>query len=165
MPLFCWMGARVKPRSSCRHAMNDSNAAKAKCCTSKEILDQAKLAIAPVLQRTKFSKPVYEQAARKLVETGGGTLSHPVGLAVHDDGPYNRDVLKVGHVFSIDPQLWVPEENLSIRYEDVIVVTTNGYENFTEFLPTELNELEKLVGQGGIALKLQPATEKELIKR
>jgi len=119
----------------------------------------------PVLQRTKFSKPVYEQAARKMVETGGGTLSHPVGLAVHDDGPYNRDVLKIGQVFSIDPQLWVPEENLYIRYEDVIVITANGYENFTDFLPTELSELEKLVGQGGIALKLQPAAENELIKR
>lgn len=132
---------------------------------TKEIYEQAKVAIAPVLARTKFSKPVYEQAARKMIETGGGTLSHPVGLAVHDDGPYNRGTLKVGHVFSIDPQLWVPEENLYIRYEDVIVVTANGYENFTEFLPTELNELEKLVGQGGIGLKLQPATEKELIKR
>ncbi len=133
--------------------------------TTKEILEQAKIAIAPVLARTKFSKPVYEQAARKLVETSGGTLSHPVGLAVHDDGPYNRGPLKVGHVFSIDPQLWVPEENLYIRYEDVIVITSNGYENFTEFLPTELNDLEKLVGQGGIGLKLQPAGEKELLRR
>ena len=133
--------------------------------TTKEILEQARAAMEPVLQRTKFSKPVYEQAARKMVETGGGTLSHPVGMAVHDDGPYNRDALKPGHVFSIDPQLWVPEENLYIRYEDVIVITANGYENFTDFLPTELNELEKLVGQGGIALKLQPAPEKELIKR
>jgi Xaa-Pro aminopeptidase len=133
--------------------------------STKAILEQARLAIEPVLQRTKFSKPVYEQAARKMVETGGGTLSHPVGMAVHDDGPYNRDVLKIGQVFSIDPQLWVPEENLYIRYEDVIVINANGYENFTDFLPTELSELEKLVGQGGIALKLQPATENELIKR
>jgi Xaa-Pro aminopeptidase len=132
--------------------------------TTKAILEQARLNIEPVLQRTKFSKPVYEQAARKMVETGGGTLSHPVGMAVHDDGPYNRDMLKVGQVFSIDPQLWVPEETLYIRYEDVIVVTADGYENFTDFLPTELSELEKLVGQGGIALKLQPAAEKELIK-
>ncbi len=133
--------------------------------TTKEIIEQAKIAIAPVLARTKFSKPVYEQAARKMVETSGGTLSHPVGMAVHDDGPYNRGPLKVGHVFSIDPQLWVPEEKLYIRYEDVIVITANGYENFTDFLPTELNELEKLVGQGGIGLKLQPASEQELIKR
>ena len=133
--------------------------------TTTTIYEQARIAMEPVLQRTKFSKPVYEQAARKMVVTGGGTLSHPVGLAVHDDGPYNRDTLKVGHVFSIDPQLWVPEENLYIRYEDVIVVTENGYENFTEFLPTELNDLEKLVGQGGVALKLQPASEQELLKR
>jgi len=133
--------------------------------TSREILEQARRAMEPVLQRTKFSKPVYEQAALKMVETGGGTLSHPVGLAVHNDGPYNRDVLKIGQVFSIDPQLWVPEENLYIRYEDVIVITGNGYENFTDFLPTELSELEKLVGRGGIGLKLQPAAENELIKR
>ena len=133
--------------------------------TTKAIYDQARIAMEPVLQRTKFSKPVYEQAARKMLETGGGTLSHPVGLAVHDDGPYNRDVLKVGHVFSIDPQLWVPEETLYIRYEDVIVITETGYENFTDFLPTELNDLEKLVGQGGIGLKLQPASDQELRKR
>lgn len=133
--------------------------------TTKEILERARTDMEPVLQRTRFSKPVYEQAARKMVATGGGTLSHPVGMAVHDDGPYNRDVLKPGHVFSIDPQMWVPEENLYLRYEDVIVITRNGYENFTDFLPTELNDLEKLVGQGGIALKLQPASEKELIKK
>jgi Xaa-Pro aminopeptidase len=124
--------------------------------TPKEIYAQARVAMLPVLERTKWSKPAYEQAARKMLETGGGTLSHPVGLAVHDDGPYNRGVLKVGHVFSIDPQLWVPEENLYIRYEDVIAITPDGYENFTEFLPTELDALERLVGKGGIALQLQP---------
>ena len=125
--------------------------------TTKEIYEQARVAMAPVMARMKWSRPAYEQAARKMVETGGGTLSHPVGLAVHDDGPYNRGPLKVGHVFSIDPQLWVPEETLYIRYEDVIVITPDGYENFTEFLPTALDELERLVGKGGIGLQLQPA--------
>ncbi len=124
--------------------------------TPKEIYAQARIAMEPVLARTKWSKPVYEQAARKMVETGGGTLSHPVGLAVHDDGPYNRGALKVGHVFSVDPQLWVPEETLYIRYEDMIVITPDGYENFTDFLPTELDAIERLVGKGGIALQLQP---------
>lgn len=125
--------------------------------TTKQIYDEARVAMAPVLARTTWSKPVYEQAARKMVETGGGTLSHPVGLAVHDDGPYNRGPLKVGQVFSIDPQLWVPEETLYIRYEDVIAITPDGYENFTEFLPTSLDDLERLVGKGGIGLQLQPA--------
>ncbi len=133
--------------------------------TAKSIMSEAATAMEEVFKRTKFSKPVYEAAARKLVTTGGGVFSHPVGLAVHDDGPYNQDALKPGHVFSIDPQLWVPEENLYFRYEDVIVITQNGYENFTDFLPTELNDLEKLVGQGGILQKFPPVSEQELRQR
>ena len=102
-----------------------------------------------VFANRKFSKPVYEQAAHRLVDTGGGIFSHPVGMAVHDDGDYSEGPLKPGQVFSIDPQLRVPEEHLYYRYEDVIVVTPTAYENFTEFLPTKLEDIEKLVGQGG----------------
>jgi hypothetical protein len=36
-----------------------------------------------IFKRTRFSKPAYEQASRRLVETGGGVFSHPVGMAVH----------------------------------------------------------------------------------
>ena len=56
----------------------------------------AKAEMEPVLARTRFSKPIYQEAARKLVETGGGALSHPVGLAVHDDGPYHPAPLRPG---------------------------------------------------------------------
>lgn len=132
--------------------------------TSQQVLDQAKAAMQPVFARWKFSKPIYEKAAHELVDRGGGVLSHPVGLTVHDDGPYNRGPLKVGHVFSIDPQLRVPEENLYIRYEDVIVVTENGMENFTDFLPSELSQMEKLVGAGGVLQKV-PAVPESAIKR
>lgn len=127
--------------------------------TTAQILEQAKAAMEPVFARWKFSKPIYEKAARELVNRGGGVLSHPVGMAVHDDGPYNRGPLVPGHVFSIDPQLRVPEENLYIRYEDVIVVTESGMENFTAFLPSELNEMEKLVGVGGVVQKVPPVPE------
>jgi Xaa-Pro aminopeptidase len=131
----------------------------------KAIMDEAKVAMEEVFKRTRFSKPIYEQAARRLVETGGGVFSHPVGLAVHDDGGYSREPLKPGQVFSIDPQLRVPEENLYIRYEDVVVVTETGIENFTEFLPSELDEIEKLVGQGGMLQKFPSITEEELKRR
>jgi Xaa-Pro aminopeptidase len=122
--------------------------------SAKDIQAEVTVEMEEVLKKTKFSKPIYEQAARKMVETGGGAFSHPVGMAVHDDGGYRTGVLKPGHVFSIDPQLWVPEETLYIRYEDVVVVTDKGVENFTHFLPTELDEIEKLVGQGGILRNL-----------
>jgi Xaa-Pro aminopeptidase len=121
-----------------------------------QILEEAKAAMNPVFARTKFSKPSYDAAAHKLVDTGGGIFSHPVGLAVHDDGDYMPGPLAPGHVLSIDPQLRVPEENLYYRYEDVIVITAKGYENFTDFLPANLEDIEKLVGTGGIVQKVPP---------
>jgi Xaa-Pro aminopeptidase len=117
--------------------------------TAKQIMDEAKVAMEPVFARTKFSKPSYEGAARELVERGGGVFSHPVGLAVHDDGPYSGGPLKPGHVFSIDPQLRVPDENLYIRYEDVVAVTETGVDNFTDWLVSELDDMEKVVKTGG----------------
>jgi Xaa-Pro aminopeptidase len=132
---------------------------------TKQIMDEAKKAMEPVFQRTKFSKPIYEKAARTLVERGGGVFSHPVGMAVHDDGSYYGGPLRPGHVFSIDSQLRVPEERLYIRYEDVVVVTEKGVENFTDFLPSELDEIEKLVGQGGVVQKFPPVSEQELKRR
>ena len=127
--------------------------------TPRIIRDEAKAAMDIVFKRTKFSKPIYERAAHRLVDSGGGVFSHPVGMAVHDDGSYASGVLKPGHVFSIDPQLRVPEETLYYRYEDVIVITEKGYENFTDFLPSELDEIEKLVGRDGIIQKVPPAPE------
>ena len=120
--------------------------------TPEQILADAKEAMQPVFARTTFSKPIYEAAAKRLVETGGGALSHMVGMAVHDVGSYRRG-LEAGHVFSIDPQLRVPEENLYLRYEDTIVVTETGYENFTHFLPMELDAIEALVREQGIVQK------------
>jgi Xaa-Pro aminopeptidase len=125
--------------------------------TAKEIQEEAKTAMAPVLAATRFSKPIYEQSARKLVETGGGVFSHPVGLAVHDDGAYADRPLVPGVVFSVDPQMRVPEEGLYLRYEDVVVVTAGGVENFTSFLPSELDAIERAVGGGGIVQKFPPA--------
>jgi Xaa-Pro aminopeptidase len=124
--------------------------------TTAQILEQAKAAMEPVFARRKFSKTIYEKGARELVNRGGGVLSHPVGMAVHDDGAYDRGPLQPGQVFSIDPQLRVPEDNLYIRYEDVIVVTESGMENFTSFLPSELSEIEKLAGSGGVVQKVPP---------
>ena len=130
--------------------------------TPAEVLKAAASAMTPVFARTRFSKPAYEAAARRLVETGGGALSHTVGMAVHDVGSY-RDGIRPGHVFSIDPQLRVPEESLYLRYEDTIVVTDSGIENFTDFLPRELADMEALVRQQGLLQKV-PALVERLLK-
>jgi Xaa-Pro aminopeptidase len=130
--------------------------------TTRQIMDQAKVAMDPVVARTQFSKPTYEKAARTLVETGGGVFSHTVGMAVHDVGRYADAPLKPGQVFSIDPQLRVPEESLYLRYEDTVAVTDTGVENFTDFLPSELTDMERLVREKGVVQKTPPIPEKAM---
>jgi Xaa-Pro aminopeptidase len=82
-----------------------------------------------------------------------GHLSHPVGMAVHDVGNYRGAPLAAGLVFSIDPMIWIPEERLYVRMEDVVAVTESGVENFTDFLPDRPDDIEKLMREDGI-LKL-----------
>ena len=83
------------------------------------------------------------------------------------DGPapaVRTNPLRPGHVFSVDPQMWVPEENLYIRYEDTVVVTETGVENFTAFLPSELADLEKLTLEKGVVQKVGPTSESAMKK-
>jgi Xaa-Pro aminopeptidase len=85
-------------------------------------------------------------------------------MAVHDVGRYAGAPLKPGQVFSVDPQLWVREENLYLRYEDTVAVTDKGVENFTDFLPSELDDMENLVQEKGVVQKV-PAIPESAIKR
>ena len=133
--------------------------------TPMQIRQEAATAMEAIFARTKFSKPAYEKAARTLVETGGGVFSHTVGMAVHDVGSYAGAPLQPGQVFSIDPQLRVPEENLYLRYEDTIAVTETGYENFTDFLPMELDDMERLVLEKGVVQKVPPIPASGIPKR
>jgi Xaa-Pro aminopeptidase len=131
--------------------------------TPRQIQEEAKQAMQAVFARTKFSKPIYEEACVNLVERGGGVFSHGVGMAVHDVGTrgYQGRPLRPGFVFSVDPQLRVPQERLYIRIEDVVVVTEDGVENFTAFLPSELDDIEKLVGQNGIVQRHPPVSDED----
>jgi Xaa-Pro aminopeptidase len=50
--------------------------------------------------------------------------------------------MKPGLVFTVDPQMWVPEEQLYIRCEDTVAVTEGGIENFTASAPLDLEDVE-----------------------
>jgi hypothetical protein len=43
-----------------------------------------------------------------------------------------------------------------LRYEDTVVVTETGVENFTDFLPMELDDIEKVVLEAGVVQKVPP---------
>ena len=139
-----------------RIAAQRLQAANALWCRAEQIEPKNPEAAADLFEDIVDDYPEYEKAARTMVETGGGVFSHTVGMAVHDVGGYRSAPLRPGQVFSIDPQLRVPEEKLYIRYEDTVVVTETGVENFTAFLPMELDEIEAVVRGKGV-VQTRPA--------
>lgn len=117
--------------------------------TPEQILEEAAARMEEVIAQTAFSKPIYEQAARNALAFKGH-LSHPVGMAVHDVGSYRGRPLQPGLVLTLDPMMWVPEERLYIRVEDTLLITADGYENFTRAAPLALDDVEATMQQDGI---------------
>jgi Xaa-Pro aminopeptidase len=68
-------------------------------------------------------------------------------MAVHDVGDYWRGPLRPGMVFTVDPQMWVPEEKLYIRVEDTVLVTETGVEVLTADAPLDLDDVEATMRQ------------------
>jgi len=70
-------------------------------------------------------------------------LGHRVGLNVHDPGPYDK-ALGPGEVFTIEPGIYIPEENLGVRIEDTFWVDPNGnLVNLSGALPHSADDVEK----------------------
>ena len=113
-----------------------------------ELVQEAAETMGSIWSEWSWSKPTYREAAQKMVESEVA-FTHPVGMAVHDVGDYKQDPLRPGLVFALDPQMWVPDEELYIRVEDTVVVTADGAESLTKDAPLELDAIEQIVRGGG----------------
>jgi len=72
-------------------------------------------------------------------------LGHYVGLNVHDPGDYSVP-LGPGMVFTIEPGIYIPEEKIGVRIEDMFYVDNSGkLIRLTESLPQTADEVEKLM--------------------
>jgi Xaa-Pro aminopeptidase len=123
--------------------------------TSDEVLDKAAADMKQYMVGKKFLKPAHLKA----VEDGlkfRGHFQHPVGMAVHDVGIVRGVPLKPGMVFTIDPMIWIHEERLYIRIEDMALVTETGVENLSGFVPSKLEEVEALIREKGL-IEFRPA--------
>jgi Xaa-Pro aminopeptidase len=63
---------------------------------------------------------------------------------VHDVGDSCRP-LEPGMVFTIEPGIYIPEENLGVRIEDDALVTETGVRLLSEKLPRDPDEIEKIM--------------------
>lgn len=69
--------------------------------------------------------------------------SHHMGLDTHDYGILTEPMV-AGMVFTVEPGIYIPDENLGIRLEDDYVIQESGEPvNLMKNIPIEIDELEK----------------------
>jgi len=70
--------------------------------------------------------------------------SHSLGLDVHD--PFDRSrPFEPGMVFTCEPAIYIPEEEMGIRLENNILITGDGPVDLMEEVPIEADEIEELM--------------------
>ena len=71
--------------------------------------------------------------------------SHHIGLDTHDSGLYHKPI-EAGMVFTCEPGIYIPAENLGIRLEDDLVVRAKGApKNLMATIPLEAEEIEDIM--------------------
>jgi Xaa-Pro aminopeptidase len=78
------------------------------------------------------------------------SVSHFLGMDAHDVSlHYAKSILEPGNVITVEPGLYIEEEGIGIRIEDDILVTESGYENLSESIPKQVEELEEIRKKAG----------------
>ena len=71
-------------------------------------------------------------------------LGHPIGLDVHDVGDMNQP-MEAGWVMTVEPGVYLPNEEIGIRLEDTVLVTDLGPVNLMADIPMEADEIEAIM--------------------
>jgi Xaa-Pro aminopeptidase len=73
-------------------------------------------------------------------------VSHHVGLDVHDATDFSAPLAE-GMVITVEPGIYIPEENIGIRIEDMVLVTKDGAKLLSGALPRDAGEIERALGR------------------
>ena len=74
-------------------------------------------------------------------------LGHPIGLNVHDPSLEFCKPLAPGMVVTVEPGIYIPEENLGVRIEDDVLITETGIELLSQKLTRDPDEIEKIMAE------------------
>jgi Xaa-Pro aminopeptidase len=83
------------------------------------------------------------RAYRKYLYHG---ISHHLGIDVHDLGT-RVEPIKEGMVFTIEPGIYIEEEQTGIRIENNVWITSNGNKDLMKKIPITVEEIESLMKQ------------------
>lgn len=90
----------------------------------------------------KYEDPE-NRAYRKYLYHG---ISHHLGIDVHDLGTRTEPV-KAGMVFTIEPGIYIEEEQMGIRIENNFWITRNGNKDLMKHIPVTAEEIEAYMKQ------------------
>ena len=104
--------------------------------TPASVIKEAAGKMEAIVAAYKFTDPKIEQAAKHFVEryrtSKANSLGHTIGMEVHDVRLPTL-TLEPGELFTIEPAMQIPDERLSIRLEDVILITETGNEKLSAY--------------------------------
>jgi Xaa-Pro aminopeptidase len=83
------------------------------------------------------------RAYRKYLYHG---ISHHLGIDVHDLGT-RTEPIKAGMVFTVEPGIYIEQEQMGIRIENNFWVTKNGNIDLMKNIPITVEEIEKLMSK------------------
>lgn len=70
--------------------------------------------------------------------------SHSLGIDVHDVTPSNP-VFAPGQIWTIEPGIYIPEENIGVRIETDVLICPNGVEDLIPDAPLEAKDVEAMM--------------------
>lgn len=84
------------------------------------------------------------RAYRKYLYHG---ISHHLGTDVHDLGT-RTEPIKAGMLFTVEPGIYIEEEQMGIRIENNLWITKNGHKDLMKNIPITVEEIESLMKKG-----------------
>jgi Xaa-Pro aminopeptidase len=81
------------------------------------------------------------KAYRKYLYHG---ISHHLGIDVHDLGT-RTEPIKAGMVFTVEPGIYIEEEQMGVRIENNLWITKNGNKDLMKNIPITVEEIEALM--------------------